>query len=82
MSFFQNSLVRKLMESKMKNVPQAEKERIFNLIDKNPALFQQILEEIQNEIKSGKEQMTATMEVMKRHEEELKKISDKPNNPQ
>jgi hypothetical protein len=45
------------------------------MLQKNPELFQKIAAEVQAEMKKGKNQMAATMEVVKRHEAELKKIS-------
>jgi 2-oxo-4-hydroxy-4-carboxy--5-ureidoimidazoline (OHCU) decarboxylase len=67
-------LMRKMLKSQMKGVPEAEQERIMTLVEKNPELFLKIAQEVQAEMKSGKDQMTASMAVMKRHEEELKKV--------
>lgn len=66
--------MRKMLASQMKGVPQAEQEKIFNMIQKNPELFQKIGLEVQEEMKKGKDQMSATMEVVKKYEEELKKL--------
>lgn len=65
-------LMKKLLASKMKGVPQAEQDKIFNMMEKNPELFQKIALEVQEEMKKGKDQMTATMEVSKRYEAQLK----------
>ena len=65
-------LMKKMLASKMQGVPQAEQDKLFNMIDKNPEIFEKIVVEVQEEIKKGKDQMTATMEVAKRHETELK----------
>ncbi len=67
-----NFLMKKMLASKMKGVPQEEQNKIFNMIEKNPELFQKIALEVQEEIKKGKDQMAATMEVAKRHEADLK----------
>lgn len=67
-----NFLMRKMLASKMKGVPQAEQDKIFTMLEKNPEIFQKIALEVQEEMKKGKDQMTATMEVAKRHEDELK----------
>lgn len=67
--------VRKLIESKMKDVPQDQREMIIKMIEKNPEFFQKLVEEIQTEISSGVDQMEATMNVMKRHESKLKEIA-------
>lgn len=67
-------LMKKMLASQMKGVPQAEQDKILAMIDKDPNLFQKIGEEVQAEMKKGKDQMAATMEVVKRHEAELKKL--------
>lgn len=58
----------------MKDVPQAEQEKIFALLEKNPDFFTKIAEEVQIQVKSGKDQQAAVMEVLTAHQEELKKI--------
>ncbi len=66
-------LMKKMLASKMKGIPQEEQDRIFNMLEKNPELFQKIGLEVQNEMKSnGLDQMTATMKVSKKYEQELK----------
>lgn len=64
--------MRKMLASKMKGVPQAEQDKIFNMLEKNPDFFQKIGTEIQEEMKKGKDQMSATQEVVKKYESELK----------
>ena len=64
-------LMKKMMKSKMKDVPAAEQEKVFNAIDKNPDLFQKIGLETQEKIKQGKDQMAAAMEVMQKYQKEL-----------
>ena len=66
--------MKKMLKSKMKDIPEAEQEKMFNSIEKNPYFFQNIATEVQAKMKEGKDQMTATMEVMQKHQEELKKI--------
>ncbi len=67
-------LLRKLIKSKLKDVPEAEQERIIAMVEKNPELFQKIALEAQTKMKSGMDQMAAMMEVMKKYEDDLKKI--------
>lgn len=67
-----NFLMKKMLASKMKGVPQAEQDKLFAMIEKNPELFQKIALEVQEEIKKGKDQMTATMEIAKKYEADLK----------
>jgi len=67
-------LLKKMMKSQLKNVPEDQQEKILKVVMENPDLFQKIALEIQAEMKAGKEQMTATMEVMRKYEKELKGI--------
>jgi hypothetical protein len=67
--------LRKMLSSQMKGVPQADQDKVYAMLQKNPELFQKIAAEVQAEMKKGKNQMAATMEVVKRYEAELKKIS-------
>ena len=64
--------MKKMLASKMKGVPQAEQDKIFTMLEKNPDLFQKIGLEVQEEMKKGKDQMSATMEVVKKYESDLK----------
>lgn len=73
---FKEFFVRKLIESKMKDVPKEQRDMVITMIEKNPDFFQKLAEEIQVEIEKGEDQMTATMNVMKRHEESLKSLAN------
>lgn len=66
--------MKKMIESKMKDVPKEEQERILNLIQKNPELFKKIAEEIQVEMGKGKDQMEASMEVMMKYKDEVERV--------
>lgn len=68
--------MRKMLASQMKGVPQAEQDKVFEMIQKNPELFQKIALEVQTEMKNGKDQMSATMSVVKKYEAELKKLKE------
>lgn len=71
---FQNFMLKQMLKSKLKNVPQAEQDRILGLIEKNPDFFKKIGEEIQGKVKSGQSEMEATMEVMRKHQSEFQKL--------
>ena len=64
--------MRKMVQSKMKDVPAAEQEKILAMIEKNPDFFQKIAVEVQEKMKQGKDQMAATMEVMSKYQDDLK----------
>lgn len=67
-------LMKKMLASKMKDIPAGEQEKIFSAIEKNPTLFENIANEVQTLTKNGKDQMAATMEVVQKYQNELKKL--------
>ena len=71
----QDMFLRKMLQSKMKNVPVEEQEKIISIIQKNPGLFQKIALEVQSAMGSGKDQISAMKDVLEKHKEELKNIT-------
>ena len=68
----QDFLLKQAMKMKMKDVPEAQREQLMALVQKNPDLFKKIGEEVDRRVKKGGEdQMKATMEVMKKYRDEL-----------
>lgn len=67
-------LMKKMMASQLKGVPQAEQDKLFAMIEKNPDLFQKIATETQEEMKRGTAQMDAVRKVAQKHEAELKAL--------
>ncbi len=67
----QKFLVRQALKMKMKDMPEAQREQILALVEKDPELFKRIGEEVDRRVKGGENQMKATMEVMKKHREAL-----------
>ncbi len=75
MSFLQNMLAKQMMKRQMKGVPEAEQEKLLELITKNPSFFQNIAVEVDKKMKNeGKAQMAAVMEVMREHQAELQNM--------
>lgn len=66
-------LMKKMISSQMKGVPQDQQDAILAAVEKNPELFQKIAADIQTEMKKGKDQMAATFAVMPKYQEELKR---------
>jgi hypothetical protein len=61
-----------MLSSQLKGVPQAEQDKIFDMIEKNPDLFTKIGTEVQEKMKKeNKDQMAAAMEVMQKYKSEL-----------
>lgn len=74
---FKNFLMKTMLKKQMKNVPQEQQDQIFAMIEKNPDFFMKIAEEVQEKTNGGMGQQDAMMMVMKKHEEELKKVMGK-----
>ena len=67
----QKFLFKQMMKSQLGDMPKDQQERILEVVDKNPELFQKIAKEIKEETSAGKDQMAAAMSVMRRHQQEL-----------
>lgn len=63
--------MRQMLKSQLKGLPESQQEKIISAVEKNPKLFSDIAEEVQVLVKQGKDQMSATMEVMRKHQSEL-----------
>ena len=70
---FKEFFIKKMLLAK--GVPKEQLDPLMEMINKNPALFQQIAGEVDEKVKSEKmDQMAATMEVLTKHKAELEKI--------
>ena len=74
MGMFKSFLLRQTLKSKMKGVPEAEREQMIALMEKNPDFFKKIGEEVQKRVKNGQSEIAATMVVMREHQGELQKL--------
>jgi len=70
---FKNFLLKKMLRSQ--GVSEVQIDTVINMMEKNPELFKTIALEIKEKTKSGMDQMTSSMEVMKKYESELKKLT-------
>lgn len=59
---------------KSKGVPEAQIDMFVSMIEKNPELFQKIALEVEEKVKGGMSQTEAGTQVMKKYEDELKKL--------
>ena len=71
---FNNFLVRRLLESQLKGVPEEQKKMLIGLLEKNPDFFTKLASEIKIEVDKGVDKQSAAMKVMKLHEAELKNL--------
>lgn len=68
--------MKKMLDAKMKDVPQADRDMALSMIEKNPDLFKNIAEETQALMAQGKDQMSAVLEVMQKYQNELRSLQD------
>lgn len=68
--------VKKLLKNQMKKtgLPEEQQDKLIEAMLKNPQLFEKIANEIKALEKQGKSQMVASMEVMKKYQNELREI--------
>jgi hypothetical protein len=74
MGFFKNMLLKKMLKSQLKGVPEEQQNKIIEAVEKNPKLFEDIAKEVEVKMKAGKDQQSATMEVMMAHQKELQDL--------
>jgi len=65
---------KKVVDWKMKDVPEAQKQMVMQLYESNPELMEKIAKEVQHKVKNeGKSEMAASMEIMRKYQSELQK---------
>jgi len=69
---FKNFLIKKMLRTQ--GVPEAQIDMVLNMMEKNPELFKKIAEEIKAKTDAGLDQQTASMQVMQKYENDLKKL--------
>jgi GTP cyclohydrolase FolE2 len=74
MGFFKNFVMKQAIKSQMKGVPQAQQDMMMGAVEKNPKFFEDIAKEIEQKVKEGKSKTAASMEVMRKHQDELRKL--------
>jgi hypothetical protein len=66
--------LKQMLKQKMKGMPEAQQKVMLELVEKNPDFFKMIGEEVEKRKKSGQDEMTATMQVMREHQADFQKI--------
>lgn len=70
---FKQFLLKKAMQYKMKDLPEAQQQMVTTLIENHPELFQKIAKEVEHKVKKeGRNEMLAMMEVSKKYQKELR----------
>lgn len=67
-----NFAIKKMLDSQMKDVPADQKQMVMEMLEKDPALFEKIAKEIQEELKkNGNNQMAAATKVLPKYQKEI-----------
>ena len=72
-----NFILKALVKKQLKDVPEEQIDMILAAMEKNPAFFQKIAEEIKSKVSSGMSQQDAVNAAMKDHGDELKGVLGK-----
>lgn len=67
--------MKKMLDSKLKGMPDDQKNKLIELVTNNPELFTKIGEEVKEKVKNGKGEQEASIEVMMKYKSELQKIA-------
>jgi hypothetical protein len=67
-------LMKQAMKSQLKGVPESEQERLLDMVERNPEFFEKLAAELQEAMKSGKDQKSVAIEVMQKHKDELSRL--------
>ena len=71
---FKQFILRKAVESQLRDVPPETKAKILSAVEKNPGTFQQLRSEIKAATDQGKDQMTVMKESWKNTETNLREF--------
>lgn len=77
MGKIQDFMMKQVLKHKLKNVPEAQREMVMGMMEKDPEFFKKIGEEIEKRKKSGQGEMEATMAVMREHQADFQRLMQK-----
>ena len=74
-----NFFAKTLLKNKLKSagVPEAEMDRLIEMVEKNPDFFKEVALAAQEKTKTGMSQQDAVMAVLQEKQEEFKKVMGK-----
>lgn len=67
-------LVKKLVRTKLKNVPKEQQDMIIALVSEHPEFFKKIQAQIETKKKQGQNEQMAMMQVMRENQAEIQKL--------
>ena len=66
--------MKKMLEKQLKSLPAEQRKQIIAVVTKHPDFFEKIAKEVEAKVKGGKDQASASMEVMRLHQAEIQKL--------
>ena len=67
-------MLKQMLRSKLKALPEADRAKVIAIIEKKPELFVRIAKEIQEKPKTGMSEMDASITVMNFHKAEIRDL--------
>jgi len=67
-------LIKKVVQSKLKNLPKEQQDMILALVSENPEFFKKLQNQIEAKKKQGKDEQLAMMQVMRENQAEIQKL--------
>lgn len=61
-----------MLKKQLSGLPESQREQVMEAVEKNPELFSNIAQEVQDRVKNGEDQQTAAMAVFQEHADELR----------
>lgn len=77
MSSIKDFFLKQAVKYGSKNLPKDQQEMLAQAVEKNPELFGKIAKEIEALKKTGKPEMYASLDVMKKYQKELQELFKK-----
>ena len=73
----QGFLLKQYAKWKLRDLPEAQREQMTDMVSKNPQLFKKIADEIERRKSGGESETKASLEVMKKYRAELAELMQK-----
>ncbi len=66
--------LKKIIQSKLKNLPKEQQEMIIALVSENPDFFKKLQAQVEAKKKQGKDEKVAVMQVLRENHAEIQKL--------
>ncbi len=69
--------MKQLIKSKLKSLPEADRVKVMGILEKDPEFFAKMAESVKQKMATGKDQMTAIMEIAQENKDTIGKLLGK-----